>query len=140
MPTTPKSLADKNLAAQSRIEGERKLVTVLFADVADYTSLSERLDPEDVHQIMAGCFRVLLAEIHAYEGTVDKFTGDGVMALFGAPLTHEDHAQRACLAALSICKAIDEYGQRVKEARGGPGVREYAQSGQGLLGLNRVAQ
>jgi len=80
--------------------------------------MSEKLDPERVHQIMGGCFRVLLDEIHKYEGTIDKFTGDGVMALFGAPLAHEDHAQRACYAALSIRKAIEEYGESVKDSWG----------------------
>ena len=115
---TPKSLADKILTTRSRIEGERKRVTVLFADIAGYTSICEKLDPEQVHQIMEGCFRILLDEIHDYEGMVDKFTGDGVMALFGAPLAHENHAQRACYAALSIRRAIGEYGQRVKESQG----------------------
>ena len=110
---TPKSLAEKILTTRGSIEGERKLVTVLFADVANYTSISEKLDPEEIHQIMDGCFRILVDEIHRYEGTIDKFTGDGVMALFGAPVAHEDHAQRACHAALSIQKAIGEYGEKV---------------------------
>jgi class 3 adenylate cyclase/tetratricopeptide (TPR) repeat protein len=110
---TPKHLADKILTTRSSIEGERKLVTVLFADVANFTSLSEKLDPEEVHQIMDGCFKILLDEIHQYEGTINQFTGDGVMALFGAPVAHEDHAQRACHAALSIQKAIGEYGDKV---------------------------
>jgi class 3 adenylate cyclase len=83
---TPKFLAEKILTTGSAIEGERKLVTVLFADVANYTSLSEKLDPEEVHQIMDGCFRILMDEIHRYEGTINQFTGDGVMALFGAPV------------------------------------------------------
>jgi len=111
---TPKFLADKILTTRSSIEGERKLVTVLFADVANYTSIAEKLDPEEVHQIMDGCFKILMDEIHRYEGTINQFTGDGVMALFGAPLAHEDHAQRACHAALSIQKAIGGYGQRMK--------------------------
>jgi class 3 adenylate cyclase/tetratricopeptide (TPR) repeat protein len=111
---TPKFLADKILNNRTSIEGERKLVTVLFADVADYTSMAEKLDPEEVHQIMDGCFKVLMEEIHSYEGTINQFTGDGVMALFGAPVAHEDHAQRACHAALSIQKAIAEYGKNLK--------------------------
>jgi class 3 adenylate cyclase/tetratricopeptide (TPR) repeat protein len=96
------------------MEGERKLVTVLFADVTGYTSLSEKLDPEEIHQIMDGCFRILMEEIHKYEGTINQFTGDGVMALFGAPLAHEDHAQRACHAALAIQKALADYSEKVK--------------------------
>ena len=112
---TPKFLADKIITARTSIEGERKLVTVLFADVANYTSISEKLDPEEVHQIMDGCFKVLMDEIHRYEGTIDKFTGDGVMALFGAPVAHEDHAQRACYAALEIQKAMSEYGDKIEK-------------------------
>lgn len=115
---TPKFLADKILTTRSSIEGERKLVTVLFADVANYTAISEKLDPEEVHQIMDGCFRILMDEIHRYEGTINQFTGDGVMALFGAPVAHEDHAQRACYAALSIQKALEEFGQELKNGRG----------------------
>jgi class 3 adenylate cyclase/tetratricopeptide (TPR) repeat protein len=115
---TPKFLADKILTTRSSIEGERKLVTVLFADVADYTSIAEKLDPEEVHQIMDGCFKILMDEIHRYEGTINQFTGDGVMALFGAPVAHEDHGQRACHAALAIQKAIEGYGEKIKGQHG----------------------
>jgi class 3 adenylate cyclase/tetratricopeptide (TPR) repeat protein len=115
---TPKFLADKILTTRSAIEGERKLVTVLFADLANYTSMSEKLDPEEVHQIMDGCFKILLDEIHRYEGTIDKFTGDGVMALFGAPVAHEDHAQRACYAALAMQRALEEYGEKIRKECG----------------------
>ena len=115
---TPKFLADKILTTRSSIEGERKLVTVLFADVANYTSISEKLDPEEVHQMMDGCFKILMEEIHKYEGTINQFTGDGVMALFGAPVAHEDHAQRACHAALSIQKAIEDFGAKVHKDYG----------------------
>lgn len=115
---TPKFLADKILTTRSSIEGERKLVTVLFADVANYTHIADRLDPEEVHQIMDGTFGILLDEIHRFEGTINQFTGDGVMALFGAPVGHEDHAQRACHAALSVQRSIREYGNRVKDRWG----------------------
>jgi class 3 adenylate cyclase len=125
---TPKHLADKILTSRSSIEGERKLVTVLFADVANFTSLSEKLDPEEVHQIMDGCFKILMDEIHKYEGTINQFTGDGVMALFGAPVAHEDHAQRACHATLSIQKAMGEYGGRV--------ARDYGMEFKMRIGLN----
>ena len=114
---TPKFLADKILTTRSAMEGERKLVTVLFADVANFTSLSEKLDPEEIREIMDGCFRILMDEIHKHEGTINQFTGDGVMALFGAPLAHEDHAQRACHAALSIQNSLSRYSQRLKEDR-----------------------
>lgn len=112
---TPKHLAGKILANRSAIEGERKLVTVFFADVANYTAMSEKLDPEEVHQIMDGCFKILMDEIHQHEGTINQFTGDGVMALFGAPVAHEEHAQRACHAALAIRKAMEPYGEKIKQ-------------------------
>lgn len=115
---TPKHLADKILTTRSSIEGERKLVTVFFADVANYTSISEKLDPEEVHQIMDGAFKILMDEIHKYEGTINQFTGDGVMALFGAPVAHEDHAQRACYAALAIQKAMGAYGEKIEKDTG----------------------
>jgi class 3 adenylate cyclase/tetratricopeptide (TPR) repeat protein len=112
---TPKFLADKILTTRSSIEGERKLVTVLFADAADFTSIADKLDPEEVHQLMDNCFKILMDKIHTYEGTINQFTGDGIMALFGAPVAHEDHAQRGCYAALSIQKAIGDYGVKVKK-------------------------
>jgi class 3 adenylate cyclase/tetratricopeptide (TPR) repeat protein len=112
---TPKSLADKILTTRSSVEGERKLVTVLFADVANYTSMSEKLDPEEVHQIVDGGFKILMDEIHKYEGTITQFTGDGAMALFGAPIAHEDHAQRACYAALNIQRAMEGYGEKIRK-------------------------
>jgi class 3 adenylate cyclase/tetratricopeptide (TPR) repeat protein len=115
---TPKFLAEKILTTRSAMEGERKLVTVLFADVANFTTLSEKLDPEEVHGIMDGCFKILMDEIHKYEGTINQFTGDGVMALFGAPIAHEDHAQRACYAALSSQKALGVYEEKVKREFG----------------------
>ncbi len=115
---TPKFLVDKILTSRSAIEGERKLVTVLFADVAGFTPMSEKLDPEDVHEIMDGCFRILMDEIHRYEGTVNEFRGDGLMALFGAPVAHEDHAQRACHAALAAQKALSLYAEKLQKRHG----------------------
>ena len=132
---TPKFLADKILTTRSSIEGERKLVTVLFADVANYTSMSEKLDPEEVHSIMDGCFKILMDEIHKYEGTINQFTGDGVMALFGAPVAHEDHAQRACHAALSIQKALVDFEEKVsKDFRTGFKMRIGLNSGPVVVG------
>ncbi len=125
---TPKHLAEKILSTRSSIEGERKLVTILFADVANSTAMFENLDPESVHEIMDGCFRLLMDEIHRYEGTINQFRGDGVMALFGAPIAHEDHAQRACHAALSIQKSLEPYSERLK--------REYGSDFKMRIGLN----
>jgi class 3 adenylate cyclase/tetratricopeptide (TPR) repeat protein len=115
---TPKHLADKILSTRSSIEGERKLVTILFADVANSTAMFENLDPEAVHEIMDGCFRLMMDEIHRYEGTINQFRGDGVMALFGAPIAHEDHAQRACHAALVVQKALTPYSENLKTRYG----------------------
>jgi len=92
---TPKHLADKILKSRSALEGERRQVTVLFADVAGFTTLAEKLDPEEVHKVMNGCFELITAEIHRFEGTINQYTGDGAMALFGAPIAHEDSARRA---------------------------------------------
>ena len=115
---TPKFLADEILTSRSAIEGERKRVTVLFADVTGFTSMSEKLDPEQVHQIMDGCFKILMDEIHNHQGTINQFTGDGVMALFGAPMAIENHAQNACQAALSIQSAIKKYSKKLKTKLG----------------------
>jgi class 3 adenylate cyclase/tetratricopeptide (TPR) repeat protein len=115
---TPKFLADKILNTRSAVEGERKVVTVLFADVANYTAIAEKRDPEEVHQIMDGCFKILMDGIHRYEGSINQFTGDGIMAIFGAPIAHENHAQHACYAALSIQRAIEDYGDKLRADSG----------------------
>src|SRR3989475_6231322 len=115
---TPRHLAEKILTSRSALEGERKQVTVLFVDVSGFTSLSERLDPEDVHRLMTRAFELMLEEVHRYEGTVNQFLGDGIMALFGAPIAHEDHAQRAVHAALGIRKVLEEYQDELQRKRG----------------------
>src|SRR5215510_13950080 len=106
---TPKHLAEKILTSRSAPEGERKQVTVLFADVAGFTTLAEQLDPEVVHEIINHCFEGITAEVHRFEGTINQYTGDGVMALFGAPLAHEDSPRRAVHAALGIQRAVRDY-------------------------------
>jgi len=115
---TPKYLADKILTTRSSLEGERKIVTVLFADVANYTSMSEKLDPEEVLQIMDGAFKIMMDETHKYEGTINQFTGDGIMAIFGAPVAHENHAQRTCYTALSIQNAMSDYSAKIEKDYG----------------------
>ena len=106
---TPRHLAAKILTSRSAIEGERKLVTVLFADVAGSTALAERLDPEEMHDIIDRCFRLLVEPVHYYEGTVNQFTGDGIMALFGAPIAHEDAPERAVRAGLEMQAAVRQF-------------------------------
>ncbi len=115
---TPRHLAEKILTYRSAVEGERKQVTVLFSDVSGFTSISERLDPEAVHEFMTRAFELMLAEVHRYEGTVNQFLGDGIMALFGAPIAHEDHGQRAVHAALGIRSALEGYQDELRRKRG----------------------
>jgi len=103
---TPAHLAERILSSRSVLEGERKLVTVLFCDIANSTAIAETLGPEPMHALLNRFFSVTLTEVHKYEGTINQFLGDGFMALFGAPVAHEDHAQRAVLSALDIRDAI----------------------------------
>ncbi|HSE93879.1 MAG TPA: adenylate/guanylate cyclase domain-containing protein, partial [Methylomirabilota bacterium] len=115
---TPAHLAARILRERGALTGERKQVTVLFADVAGFSSLSERLDPEEVHTLINRAFELTLAEVHAYEGTVNQFLGDGLMALFGAPVAHEDHAQRAAHAALGMQRVLLRYREELQRERG----------------------
>src|SRR5256714_7346689 len=114
---TPKHLADKILKSRSALEGERRQVTVLFADLAGFTSLAEKLDPEEVHRVMNRCFERITAEVHRFEGTINQYTGDGVMALFGAPIAHEDSPRRAVHAALGIQRALRDMAQALQVER-----------------------
>jgi len=115
---TPQHLAEKILTSRAALQGERKLVTVLFVDVSGFTALSEKLDPEDVHGLMDRAFELMLGEVHRYEGTVNQFLGDGLMALFGAPIAHEDHPARAVHAALGIQHALGAYRDELSARRG----------------------
>lgn len=103
----PGNLADKILHASRQIEGERRTVTVLFSDVVGFTTISERLDPETVYNIIDASVTAFRDEIYAHEGTLDKFMGDGVMALFGAPVAHEDDPARAMRCALGMQAALE---------------------------------
>src|SRR6184192_854852 len=114
---TPRHLIEKILTTRSALEGERKQVTVLFADMVDSMRLAERVDAEEWHRVLDRIFAILSAGIHRFEGTINQFTGDGVMALFGAPVAHEDHARRACHAALSAMSELHAYAGALR-ARG----------------------
>jgi class 3 adenylate cyclase/tetratricopeptide (TPR) repeat protein len=105
---TPPHLAKRILSARKAVEGERKFVTVMFADIKDSTSAIEHLDPEDALSVLRPTIQAMLEGVHTYEGTVNRIQGDGVMALFGAPISHEDHAIRACLAALRIQELVSK--------------------------------
>jgi class 3 adenylate cyclase len=115
---TPKHLAEKILQSKSALEGERKQVTVLFADVKGSMELAEQLDPEEWHTILDRFFEILSEGIHRFEGTVNQYTGDGIMALFGAPIAHEDHAQRACYAALHLRDTLKAYADALRIEQG----------------------
>ena len=115
---TPAHLARKIAASREALAGERKQVTVLFADVQESMNLSESVDAEVWRGVMERCFQTICDGVHRFEGTVDKFTGDGAMALFGAPIAHEDHARRACYAALALRDSLDALGREVRREHG----------------------
>jgi class 3 adenylate cyclase len=115
---TPKHPAEKILTSRSALEGERKQVTVLFADLKGSMDLSESIDPEDWHRVMERFFTILTDGVHRFEGTINQYTGDGIMALFGAPIAHEDHAQRACYAALPLQQELRRYADEMRLERG----------------------
>jgi class 3 adenylate cyclase/tetratricopeptide (TPR) repeat protein len=115
---TPKHLAEKILSSKHALEGERKQVTVLFADVKGSLDLASQVDPERWHAILDRFFSILADGVHRFEGTVNQYTGDGIMALFGAPIAHEDHAQRACYAALAMREELREYSNELRLAEG----------------------
>jgi class 3 adenylate cyclase/pimeloyl-ACP methyl ester carboxylesterase len=117
-PRTPRYLAERVLRSRAALEGERKQVTVLFADVKGSLALIEDADPEDAKRILDAALGVMMDAVHRYEGTVNKVLGDGVMALFGAPIAHEDHAVRACYAALAIQRAMQAEAAEVRQSHG----------------------
>jgi len=106
------------MSEMSQLGGERKQVTVLFADVQGSMDMAEQQDPEQWHAIMQRFFSTLAEAVHRFEGTVDKFTGDGIMAVFGAPVAHEDHARRACYAALKMLDDVGEYAAELRRGQG----------------------
>src|SRR5262245_34019385 len=115
---TPSYLTEKILTSRSALEGERKQVTVLFADLKGLTELIRDLDPEQAQAILDPALRAMMEAVHRYEGTVNQVLGDGIMALFGAPLAHEDHAARACYAALAMQDALRRYADEVRRTHG----------------------
>jgi len=114
----PKHLAEKILASKSALEGERKQVTVLFADLKGSMELLADRDPEEARRILDPVLMLMMDAVHRYEGTVNQVMGDGIMALFGAPLAHEDHAVRACYAALKMQESVRRYSDELRRAQG----------------------
>ena len=117
---TPAYLAEKILTSRSALEGERKQVTVLFADLKGSMELLADRDPEEARRLLDPVLERMMAAVHRYEGTVNQVMGDGIMALFGASLAHEDHAVRACYAALAMQAAVRQYAAEVQRSHGVP--------------------
>jgi class 3 adenylate cyclase/tetratricopeptide (TPR) repeat protein len=115
---TPPHLTEKILATRRTLEGERKQVSVFFADIKDSTRLIEGLDPEAAQRLLDPAIHIMMHAVHRFEGTVNQVLGDGIMALFGAPIAHEDHALRACYAALALQSAIRPYAEEVRRTHG----------------------
>jgi class 3 adenylate cyclase/tetratricopeptide (TPR) repeat protein len=115
---TPTHLAEQILTARASLAGERKQVTVFFADIKDSTRLIEGLDPEAAQQLLDPAIHLMMDAVHRFEGTVNQVLGDGIMALFGAPIAHEDHALRACYAALALQRAVRLYAEEVRRRHG----------------------
>jgi class 3 adenylate cyclase/tetratricopeptide (TPR) repeat protein len=115
---TPSHLAERILTSKAALEGERKQVTVLFADLKGSMELLAERDPEDARALLDPVLERMMAAVHRYEGTVNQVMGDGIMALFGAPIAHEDHAVRACYAALAMQEAIRRYSEEARRAHG----------------------
>ena len=113
---TPKHLAEKILMSKAALEGERKQVTVLFADLKGSMELLADRDPEEARKILDPVLELMMEAVHRYEGTVNQVMGDGIMALFGAPVTHEDHAVRACYAALRMQESVKKYAEEVRRS------------------------
>src|SRR5438046_5625880 len=115
---TPRHLAEKILGSRAALEGERKQVTVLFADVKGSMDLAEQLDPEEWHRTLDRFFQLLAEGVHRFEGTINQYTGDGIMAIFGAPIAHEDHARRACYASLHLTDTLGLLARELRRERG----------------------
>jgi predicted ATPase/class 3 adenylate cyclase len=135
---TPKHLAEKILTSKSSLEGERKQVTVLFADMKGSMELLAHRDPEEARKLFDAVIEHMMNAVHQYEGTVNHILGDGIMALFGAPLAHEDHAVRACYAALRMQESVKRYALEVQRTQGIPiQIRVGLNSGDVVVGSIR---
>src|SRR6266481_198454 len=115
---TPKHLAEKILTSKAALEGERKQVTVLFADLKGSMELLADRDPEEARKILDPVLERMMDAVHRYEGTINQVMGDGIMALFGAPIAHEDHAVRGCYAALQMQDAVRRYSDELRRSQG----------------------
>ena len=123
---TPKHLAERIINSKAALEGERKQVTVLFADLKGSMELLADRDPEEARKILDPVLERMMEAVHRYEGTVNQVMGDGIMALFGAPVAHEDHAVRACYAALRMQERVRSTPRGYDASRGSPSVSASA--------------
>ena len=129
-PTPPSTSPRRSSTSKSALEGERKQVTVLFADLKGSMELLADRDPEEARELLDPVLERMMEAVHRYEGTVNQVMGDGIMALFGAPLAHEDHAVRACYAALRMQRAIKRYAERSRARRHPGEIRVGLNSGE----------
>src|SRR5215472_13906362 len=128
---TPKHLAERIINSKAALEGERKQVTVLFADLKGSMELLADRDPEEARKILDPVLERMIEAVHRYEGTVNQVMGDGIMALFGAPLAHEDHAVRACYAALRMQESVQLFAEEARRTHGvNPQIRVGLNSGE----------
>jgi class 3 adenylate cyclase len=135
---TPHHLAEKILSSKTALEGERKQVTVPFADLKGSMELLADRDPEEARQLLDPVLERMMTAVHQYEGTVDQVMGDGIMALFGAPIAHEDHAVRACYTALAMQASVKEYAAEVQRTQGVPIQMRVALMGEPGVGKSRL--
>ena len=128
---TPKHLAEKILTSKGALEGERKQVTILFADIKGSMELLADRDPEEARKLLDPVLDLMMEAVHRYEGTVNQVMGDGIMALFGAPIAHEDHAVRGCYAALRMHQAAKRHAEEARRVHGvNVGIRIGINSGE----------
>jgi ABC-type oligopeptide transport system substrate-binding subunit/class 3 adenylate cyclase len=134
----PKEFAERLLATRGQVGGERRTVTMLFSDVKGSTALADKLDPEDVLEVMNGAFEFLIGPIYRYEGTLARLMGDAILAFFGAPIAHEDDPERACRAGLEIIAGAKEYAAKLERERGISGFAVRVGINTGLVVVGEV--
>ena len=134
----PRQYVEQLRFAKGRITGERRVVTILFSDVKGSAAMADKLDPEDVMEIMDGAFDVLIEPVYRYEGTLARLMGDAILAFFGAPIAHEDDPERACRAALAIIEGAQRYAARLEAERGIRGFNVRVGINTGLVVVGEV--
>jgi class 3 adenylate cyclase len=134
----PQAFAEQLLATRGKMQNERRMVTILFSDIKGSTALAEKLDPEDVLDIINGAFDVLIEPVYKHEGTLARLMGDAILAFFGAPISHEDDPERAIRAALDITASVQKYAARLEKERGIQGFNVRVGINTGLVVVGEV--